>query len=95
MAQQQAKNKFEILLKMLKVIEFGQCMIFTNLQTRYQFSHNRQSIQIKIDLIFFLLQSRKLGCSIIKQWSRSLIDFGKSDSDKTFADTSEATSISV
>lgn len=36
MAQQQAKNKFEILLKMLKVIEFGQCMIFTNLQTRCQ-----------------------------------------------------------
>ncbi len=34
MAQQQAKNKFEILLKMLKVVAFGQCMIFTNLQTR-------------------------------------------------------------
>lgn len=34
MAQQQAKNKFDIVLKMLKVIDFGQCMIFTNLQTR-------------------------------------------------------------
>ncbi|XP_057373488.1 probable ATP-dependent RNA helicase DDX20 [Daphnia carinata] len=34
MTQQQAKNKFEILLKMLKVVAFGQCMIFTNLQTR-------------------------------------------------------------
>ncbi|KZS09201.1 DEAD box ATP-dependent RNA Helicase [Daphnia magna] len=34
MAQQQAKNKFEVLLKMLKVVKFGQCMIFTNVQTR-------------------------------------------------------------
>jgi ATP-dependent RNA helicase DDX20 len=35
MAQQQMKNKLDILLKMLKAFQFGQCMIFTNLQTRY------------------------------------------------------------
>ena len=34
MAQQQMKNKLEVLLKMLKAFQFGQCMIFTNLQTR-------------------------------------------------------------
>lgn len=64
MAQQQAKNKFEILLKMLKVIEFGQCMIFTNLQTRCQFSHNRQSIKIKIDLIFFYCRAESLAAQL-------------------------------
>ena len=35
MAQQQAKNKLDVLLKLLKAVQFGQCMIFTNLQTRY------------------------------------------------------------
>lgn len=34
LAQQQAKNKFNILIKLLKAIQFDQCMIFTNLQTR-------------------------------------------------------------
>ena len=34
MVQQQAKNKLDILLKILKAIQFDQCMIFTNLQTR-------------------------------------------------------------
>jgi len=36
MIQQQAKNKLDILLKLLKAVKFGQCMIFTNLQTRYE-----------------------------------------------------------
>ena len=35
MSQQQGKYKLDVLLKLLKSIEFSQCMIFTNLQTRY------------------------------------------------------------
>ena len=34
MSQQQAKNKLDALLHLLNSIEFGQCIIFTNLQTR-------------------------------------------------------------
>ena len=53
MVQQQAKNKFEILMKMLKVVEFGQCMIFTNLQTRYVKKSFIES-RVQDDLIKFL-----------------------------------------
>ena len=34
LSQQLAKNKFNILMKLLKSIQFDQCIIFTNLQTR-------------------------------------------------------------
>lgn len=95
MAQQQAKNKFEVLLKMLKVVQFGQCMIFTNVQTRCQ-DDVVCSITCQLISIFFFTfhsQSRKPGSPVIKLWPCSFIDFGKSNSDKTIADAPKATPI--
>lgn len=53
LTQQQWKNKLDKLLQILKKVLFSQCMVFTNLQTRYN-KHRSHSILLSLDISLFL-----------------------------------------